>query len=157
MATSKIFNLIGKIVCYILFALGAFMGIMMIVKSRAIASDVAVGNQWVLPAVYISEVAVILAIIIALLFPLFFTHHTKQGIIKAVIFIVAAIAVIAIAYLLPDAQLSEEFMSNPDLNVNPTISKWVGTGCYLAYFLTAGAIIVIIYGAISDLLKKGNV
>ncbi len=157
MATSKIFNLIGRILCYVLFALGAFLGIMIIVKSRAIASDVAVGNQWVLPAVYISEVAVILAILVALFFPLFFTHHTKQSIIKAVILIVAVIAVIAIAYLLPDAQLSEEFMNNPDLNVSPAISKWVGTGCYLAYFLTAGAIIAIIYGAISDLLKKGNV
>lgn len=154
MSTSNIFNLIGKVVCYLLFALGVIFGALIIVNGSNLQADVALQDKLVTPSIIISIVAVILAIILAAVLPLFFTSYTKQGLIKSGATILGIVLIIVIAYLIPDAELSEEFMNNPELNVNPTISKLVGTGCYVTYFTFVAALLTILFSTVLGFIKK---
>ena len=154
MSTSKTFNLIGKIICYLLFALGIIFGIMIVANSGAMKDSIALQNKLVLPTIYISYVAVFLSIIVALFLPLFFTTYTKKQIRKFFFILLGVILLFVICWLIPDVKLSEDFMSNPDLNVNDKISKWVGVGCYYVYFMFAFSILAVIYAGISNLIKR---
>ena len=107
MSTSKIFNLIGKVVCYLLFALGVIFGALIIINGSKLQADVALQDKLVTPSIIISIAAVIIAIILAVVLPLFFTSYTKQGLIKSGATILGIVLIIVIAYLIPDAELSE--------------------------------------------------
>ena len=154
MQTSKIFNLIGKIICYILFAFGIVFGLLIVIKSSVLQNDVALQDKLVLPCVFMSYIAVGIAILIAIFLPMFFVKQSKKQVRTTLFIILGAIILFGICWIIPDAKLSEEFMSNPDLNVNDTISKWVGVGCYYAYFMFAFSIIAIIYAGIVGLIKR---
>jgi len=148
----KIINLIGKIVCYGLIAIGAVLCMLIIMKSGVITTDVKVQNALVVPGVIIAIVATLLCVCVAVIFPMFFATYTKKSLISAGIVALIAIVLLGIAWIMPDAKLSADYIE--EMKITEGISKWVGVGCYLVYFTLAGAVIAIVYAAVMDLIKS---
>ena len=158
MVSAKLFKIIGRVICYVLFALGIIYGAFLIAKSGEITTDI--DNEWaaklVTPAIYISMVAIIIAILSAVVLPLFFNHYTKKQLIKAALIVVGVAVLFIISWVLPNVDLPQAVKDNPELKITDNISHWVGVGMYFTYFVFAGAIITIVYAAISNLIQKGN-
>ncbi|MDR2084725.1 MAG: hypothetical protein LBP67_07000 [Bacteroidales bacterium] len=148
----KTLNLIGKIICYAFMAIGIVFCVLILIKSSDIKTDIGLQNSLVVPAIIISMVAVIFCAFVSLILPLFFTTYTKKKLMNIGLLILGIIVLFVIAWIMPDAQLSAEYME--EMKINQQISKWVGVGCYLAYFSFAGAIIAVIYSAVMSFIKN---
>lgn len=150
----KTLNLVGKIICYAFIAVGIVFCVLILMKSRDIVTDVNLQNKLVLPVIIIAMVAVIFCAFVSLIMPLFFTTYTKKKLMNVGFLILGIIVLFVIAWIMPDAKLSADYMES--MNVTEQVSKWVGVGCYLAYFSLAGAIIAVIYSAVMSFIKNKN-
>ncbi|MDL2240891.1 hypothetical protein LJC69_04630 [Bacteroidales bacterium OttesenSCG-928-K22] len=148
----KTLNLIGKIVCYAFMAVGVVFCALILIKSSAIPTDINLQNNLVVPIIIIALVAVVFCAFVSLVLPLFFTTYTKKKLINTGILLLGIIVLFVIAWIIPDAQLSAEYME--EMKITEQVSKWVGVGCYLAYFAFAGAIIAVIYSAVMSFIKN---
>ncbi|MDD4142312.1 MAG: hypothetical protein PHR20_05935 [Bacteroidales bacterium] len=139
----KSVNLISKIVCYLIMAVGAVLGIIVIASSK----DAAIGAN-----MYVAYIAFGLCLLVTLIMPLFFMTYTKKMLKTFGLLVLIVGVLFLICYFIPDAQLSQDFLDN--LKVSQSVSHWVGIGCYFAYFTFAGALLAIIYSAVSGLIKN---
>lgn len=148
----KIFNIIGKVICYLLIAAGTIFGILIIVNSAKMATSVELQQSLLMPVMYITFAAAAICLLVSVVLPLFFATYTKKKLIKIALVVVIIAVLVVISMLIPDSQLSPEFLEQ--YNVSEVVARRVGVGCYLTYITCAIAIITIIYSAINNMIKN---
>lgn len=99
----------------------------------------------------ITYVMIILAIASIILFAVFQIVSDKKKLIRTLIMLVIAAAIVLVAYFIAPSELSDIALR---LEVGPTAYKWVGTALNVTYFTFLGVILAFISSIIYVKIKN---
>ncbi len=138
---------IFKVISLIFIALAVIMQIMVLIKG----DDGVLGTGILDYYIRLSYVAVAIAAIMALAFPMYFMIQNPKDLLK----IVGGIAILAvigfICYSIADNTFNIAQLEK--LKTSADVSRYVGASLYFTYFLGGLAILSVIFSGISGLFK----
>jgi len=137
---------IFKIISLIFIVLAVIFQIMVLVKG-----DGVIGTGVLDYYIRLSYVAVAIAAVLALGFPLYFMLQNPKDLLKIAGGIVVLVAIGFVCYSIADNTFNIAQLEK--LKTTADISRYVGTSMYFTYFLGGIAVITIIYSGISGMFK----
>jgi len=138
---------IFKVISLIFIALAVIFQIVVLVKGE----DGVVGTGILDYYIRLSYVAVAIAAVLALAFPLYFMLQNPKDLLKIAGGIVVLVAIGFVCYSIADNTFNIAQLEK--LKTTADISRYVGTSMYFTYFLGGIAVITIIYSGISGMFK----
>lgn len=99
---------------------------------------------------YWTYLLIVIAAVLAVVFPVIFMIRNPKGLKKALVGIGAMALVFLIAYLIASDEVLPKYEK---YGIDPSIAKRVGMGLIATYLLGLGAILAIVYSAVSRFFK----
>lgn len=99
---------------------------------------------------YWTYLLIVIAAVLAIVFPVIFMIRNPKGLKKALVGIGAMALVFLIAYLIASDEVLPKYEK---YGIDPSIAKRVGMGLIATYLLGLGAILAIVYSAVSRFFK----
>ncbi|MDD4847800.1 MAG: hypothetical protein PHR53_03425 [Bacteroidales bacterium] len=152
----KIF-LITKIITWVIMGLSVILGIMLIAQSSDLkkVTEESLNSSLISYSFYLCYLAVAIAIIVTLIFPIINTITNPKQLLRVLFLFIGFVVIGVISYFM------EKFGSNElsttelmRLNTSEQTAMWVGVGINFTYIMFLLSIIVFIYTAVRNLLKK---
>lgn len=137
---------IFKIISLIFIVLAVIFQIMVLVKG-----DGVIGTGVLDYYIRLSYVAVAIAAVLALGFPLYFMLQNPKDLLKIAGGIVVLVAIGFVCYSIADNTFNIAQLEK--LKTTADISRYVGASLYFTYFLGGIAVLTIIFSGISGLFK----
>ena len=143
-ANEKRENRPWKILELILFVVSLVLFCVVFVKSPKTVDDPTLN-----PFLYWIYVLVLLAICVALLFPLVAAFKDKKKLLRLILLIVAVVVIVGGAWMLaPGTQIETNAVTSPG------DFKFADMVLFVTYLVVCGAIVTLIWSAIKNALKK---
>ncbi len=149
----KTILLLTKVFTYILMALAAaFMIWIWSVGDEAIETDAALADKILSPNMWLTFVALAVAVVLAVVLPVIGMMRTPKQAVKALIVVAAMVALGFITYSMAGNTFDAEQLKT--LKITESTSKMVGAGLYFTYIMGAVAILATIVSGINSAIKK---
>ncbi len=130
-------SLIGKIVLWLISALGVIF-IIMIYSGNDLGID---GGLW------ITYIAFIACAAMALIFGIVGMLSAGKRALPGLIGLGGFLALLFISYAMADGSVQ------PEWNISESTSKWIGAGITMTGIAAAGAVVAIVFGEINRMFK----
>jgi hypothetical protein len=138
---------IFKVISLILIALAIIFQAMVLYQG----DDAAAASSLIDNYITTSFVALIIAVLLAIIFPIIFIGQNPKNAIKIAIVLVGFVIVGFICYSIAGNSFNNVRLE--ELKTTASISKAVGAGLYFTYFVGSVAVLSVIFSGLSGFLK----